>query len=236
MKKIVLLILLISSVINGQIITDRPDQTEASIVLPKNILQIESGFSVDQTNTFNNLFRFGLSESVEIRLNTNYIFMDSKEGVNIPSPKFGDIELGTKIQLFSSEKHTTTVAFLSHISIPTASKYYTNDGWGTLNRILISHDLSQTLSIGYNLGYNKVYGAPDTFIYTLALAKSIGSWGVYAELFGENSKKESPNSYDLGLTYILKENIQFDVSLGKGFNNKMDYFALGVSWNYDLNK
>ena len=236
MKKIVLLILLISSVINGQIITDRPDQTEASIVLPKNILQIESGFSVDQTNTFNNLFRFGLSESVEIRLNTNYIFMDSKEGVNIPSPKFGDIELGTKIQLFSSEKHTTTVAFLSHISIPTASKYYTNDGWGTLNRILISHDLSQTLSIGYNLGYNKVYGAPGTFIYTLALAKSIGSWGVYAELFGENSKKESPNSYDLGLTYILKENIQFDVSLGKGFNNKMDYFALGVSWNYDLNK
>ena len=236
MKKIVLLILLISSIINGQIITDRPDQTEASIVLPKNILQIESGFSVDQTNTFNNLFRFGLSESVEIRLNTNYIFMDSKEGVNIPSPKFGDIELGTKIQLFSSEKQTTTVAFLSHISIPTASKYYTNDGWGTLNRILISHDLSQTLSIGYNLGYNKVYGAPDTFIYTLALAKSIGSWGVYAELFGENSKKESPNSYDLGLTYLIKENIQFDVSLGKGFNNKMDYFALGVSWNYDLNK
>ena len=236
MKKIVLLILLISSIINGQIITDRPDQTEASIVLPKNILQIESGFSFDQTNTFNNLFRFGLSESVEIRLNTNYIFMDSKEGVNIPSPKFGDIELGTKIQLFSSEKHTTTVAFLSHISIPTASKYYTNDGWGTLNRILISYDLSQTLSIGYNLGYNKVYGAPDTFIYTLALAKSIGSWGVYAELFGENSKKESPNSYDLGLTYLIKENIQFDVSLGKGFNNKMDYFALGVSWNYDLNK
>jgi len=236
MKKIVLLTLLISSIINGQIITDRPDQTEASIVLPKNILQIESGFSVDQTNTFNNLFRFGLSESVEIRLNTNYIFMDSKEGVNIPSPKFGDIELGTKIQLFSSEKHTTTVAFLSHISIPTASKYYTNDGWGTLNRILISHDLSQTLSIGYNLGYNKVYGAPDTFIYTLALAKSIRFWGVYAELFGENSKKESPNSYDLGLTYLIKENIQFDVSLGKGFNNKMDYFALGVSWNYDLNK
>lgn len=236
MKKIVLLTLLISSIINGQIITDRPDQTEASIVLPKNILQIESGFSFDQTNTFNNLFRFGLSESVEIRLNTNYIFMDSKEGVNIPSPKLGDIELGTKIQLFSSEKHTTTVAFLSHISIPTASKYYTNDGWGTLNRILISHDLSQTLSIGYNLGYNKVYGAPDTFIYTLALAKSIGSWGVYAELFGENSKKESPNSYDLGLTYLIKENIQFDVSLGKGFNNKMDYFALGVSWNYDLNK
>ena len=236
MKKIVLLTLLISSIINGQIITDRPDQTEASVVLPKNILQIESGFSVDQTNTFNNLFRFGLSESVEIRLNTNYIFMDSKEGVNIPSPKFGDIELGTKIQLFSSEKHTTTVAFLSHISIPTASKYYTNDGWGTLNRILISHDLSQTLSIGYNLGYNKVFRAPGTFIYTLALAKSIGSWGVYAELFGENSKKESPNSYDLGLTYLIMENIQFDVSLGKGFNNKMDYFALGVSWNYDLNK
>ena len=59
MKKIVLLILLASPLYMAQIITDRPDQTEASIVLPKNILQIESGFSVDQTNTFNNLFRFG---------------------------------------------------------------------------------------------------------------------------------------------------------------------------------
>ena len=141
-----------------------------------------------------------------------------------------------KVQIFRSKENSTTVAFLSHLSIPNASKFYTNDGYGTLNRILISHDIFKTLSLGYNLGYNKIFGNPGAFIYTLALAKSIGSWGIYAELFGENSKKESPNSYDLGLTYLLKGNVQFDVSLGKGFNNKMDYFAVGLSWNYDLSK
>ena len=241
MKKIVLLILLASPYIYGQISTDRPDQTEASIVLPKNILQIESGFSFEEKNTFNNLFRFGISKSLELRLNTNYIFSDSPDSKNIPSSQFRDIELGAKIQIFRSEENSTTVAFLSHLSIPTASKYYTNDGWGTLNRILITHDLSQTLSIGYNLGYNKVYGSPGLLIYTLALAKSFGPWGVYAELFGEHSNKESKNNYnmdnyDLGLTYLLKENIQFDVSFGRGFNNETDYFALGLSWNYDLAK
>ena len=52
MKKIVLLILLASPYIYGQISTDRPDQTEASIVLPKNILQIESGFSFDEKKNY----------------------------------------------------------------------------------------------------------------------------------------------------------------------------------------
>tara|TARA_B110000902_G_scaffold83081_1_gene98646 strand:- start:162 stop:875 length:714 start_codon:yes stop_codon:yes gene_type:complete len=237
MKKILLLFLLLaSSFIHSQISTDRPDQTEASTVLPKNILQIESGFSFDEKKIINNLFRFGLSKSVEIRLNTNYIFMDSPDGKNISSPQFGDIEIGAKIQIYKSIENLTTVAFLSHLSIPTASDYYTSDGYGTLNRILISHDLSKTLSLGYNLGYNKVYGSSGAFVYTLAIAKSIGYWGIYAELFGENSRKESPNSYDLGLTYLLKENIQFDISLAKGFNNKTDYFALGLSWNYNLTK
>ena len=54
MKKILLLIFFISPFIYGQISTDRPDQTEASIVLEKNILQIESGFSFDEKNIINN--------------------------------------------------------------------------------------------------------------------------------------------------------------------------------------
>ena len=85
--KILLSSLLISSLGWGQISTDRPDQTEASVVLPKNMLQIESGFTFQEEEVFNTLFRFGISEKFELRLNTNYLLLDSPDGKNIPSPR-----------------------------------------------------------------------------------------------------------------------------------------------------
>ena len=62
--KILLSSLLISSLSWGQISTDRPDQTEASVVLPKNMLQIESGFTFQEEEVFNTLFRYGISEKL----------------------------------------------------------------------------------------------------------------------------------------------------------------------------
>jgi hypothetical protein len=237
MKKIIFLILLlISSTVTAQISTDRPDQTEASVVLPKNILQIESGFVFQDEEVFNNLFRYGISEKVEFRLNTNYMLLDSTDVKNIPSPRFGDIEIGMKIQIFKSAESSTTVAFLSHLSLPTASKYYTNDGYGTLNRFLISHDFSDTFSVGYNLGYNKIYDKKGAFVYTLAFAKSLNKWGVYAEIFGEKPKENLQSNFDLGVTYLINKDFQLDVSFGEGFNNDLSYFALGASWNYNLLK
>ena len=100
--KILLSSLLISSFSWGQISTDRPDQTEASVVLPKNMLQIESGVIFQDEEVFNTLFRYGISEKFELRLNTNYLQLDSPDGLNIPSPRFGDIEIGAKIQIFKS--------------------------------------------------------------------------------------------------------------------------------------
>lgn len=237
MKKIIFLILLlISSTVTAQISTDRPDQTEASVVLPKNILQIESGFVFQDEEVFNTLFRYGISEKVEFRLNTNYMLLDSPDVKNIPSPRFGDIEIGMKIQIFKSAESSTTVAFLSHLSLPTASKYYTNDGYGTLNRFLISHDFSDTFSVGYNLGYNKIYDKKGAFVYTLAFAKSLNKWGVYAEIFGEKPKENLQSNFDLGVTYLINKDFQLDVSFGEGFNNDLSYFALGASWNYNLLK
>ena len=235
-KNILLILLLISSTVTAQISTDRPDQTEASVVLPKNLLQIESGFVFQDEEVFNTLFRYGISEKVEFRLNTNFMLLDSPDGLNIPSPRFGDIEIGMKIQIFKSAESSTIVAFLSHLSLPTASKYYTNDGYGTLNRFLISHDFSETFSVGYNLGYNKVYGEKGAFVYTLAFAKSLNKWGVYAEIFGEKSKKNSQSNFDLGFTYLINKDFQLDISFGEGFNNDLSYFAVGASWNYDLLK
>ncbi len=218
----------------GQIITDRPDQTESSVTLPINILQIETGYSFQDEETFNTLFRYGISNSIEIRLNTNLLFLDNYNGLSLDSPEFGDLELGAKIQILNFKKKHTTIAFLTHLSIPTASKYYSNNGYGTLNRLLISHDLSKTFSIGYNIGYNKIYREKSVFIYTLSIAKSINKWGFYVEIFGEEGNNLIQSNFDSGITYLIKNNLQLDLSFGEGLNNSLSYFSVGLSWNNNL--
>ncbi len=232
---LILVFFFIHTISWGQIITDRPDQTESSVTLPINILQVESGYSFQEEEVFNTLFRYGISNSIELRLNTNLLFLDRyNNGLWLDSPKFGDLELGAKIQIFNFEERHTTIAFLTHLSIPTASKYYSNNEYGTLNRLLVSHDLSKTFSIGYNIGYNKIYREEGVFIYTLAIAKSINKWGFYAEIFGEQENNSFQSNFDAGITYLIKNNLQFDLSFGEGLNNDLSYFSIGISWNNNL--
>ena len=70
-------ILFNSSFVFSQITTDRPDQTESAVVISKGQIQIESGISIyESESNINTLFRFGLIEGIEIRLNSNYLIND----------------------------------------------------------------------------------------------------------------------------------------------------------------
>ena len=232
MKRYILILFCIGAVSSAfsQIVTDRPDQTEASITLSKKMVQVESGMSFESSvKTLNTLFRIGLSDGFEFRLNTNYL-LPKYNGLNA---SFSDVELGAKIQLYRAENSRTTIAFLSHVVVPTANETYTDDGVGFLNRVLISHALSDSLSIGYNLGYNMRYTQEGDFIYALFLAKSFSRLGTYFEVYGNKSESLSLFNFDFGGSYLLNPNLQLDISYGRGLNNDIvDYFAAGVSWRF----
>src|SRR5579872_5171405 len=85
------------------IVTDRPDVTESSVVVPKGSLQLENGItwtSDHRANTIDlseTLMRFGVSTRTEIRIVVpNYL-----GGLSGPDTAsgFGDIALGMKQQL-----------------------------------------------------------------------------------------------------------------------------------------
>ena len=231
---ILILTLFISDYAFAQISTDRPDQTESSLVLPKGTIQIESGF-VSRKNELifpNTLFRIGISKKFEFRINTNYIFKTNEYENKISN--FSDLEIGTKIQIYNSETSKTSIAFLTHLSIPSANKYYSNNTTGLLSRILISHELNNNFGIGYNIGYNKFKDEEGDIVYTVALGKGINSWGIYCELYGNISDSKSDLYFDGGLVYLLKDNLQLDISYGTGINNTSNYFSAGVSWAFNL--
>jgi hypothetical protein len=239
----ILILTALNKVINAQeIVTDRPDQTESSTTVPNKSFQMEMGFGSGIYNSERlsllptALFRYGLSKSIELR------FVEQLAGFNNKATSetefgFSDIEFGLKIQVLKKEDINTEIAFISHLIIPTGSSELTNTNYGTINKLAISHSLNKFLDLGYNLGYNYYGTGNGDLTYSLVLGIGLSDKiGMYVETFGEYSDfAELTSNFDSGLTYLVKDNLQLDFSLGLGLTQKMNYFSLGFSWNIDFN-
>ncbi|MFK5879792.1 MAG: transporter [Flavobacteriaceae bacterium] len=240
--KITLVILIISiTTFSQQIITDRPDQTESSSTIPKGSLQIEMGIVAvsAENNTLNSfagpstLLKYGLTNKIELRFFNQYEahkieLFDETNKVS----GFGDLEIGAKIQLLKNESANTEIAFISHAVIPTAKDELSNIKMGTINKLSISHNFSEKFGLGYNVGYDYV-GQIHSFTYSAVLGFSFtDNFGGYIEPYGVYGEQGFFKSYfDAGLTYLLSDNFQVDVSYGLGLNNDLQFFSTGFSWN-----
>ena len=240
--KVILIALLISSASFSQkIITDRPDQTEAASTIPKGSFQIEMGFvaSSKEHNTLNSfagpstLLRYGLTDKIELRFFNQYEAhkLELFDETNKESG-FSDIELGAKVQLFKKEGAYTEIAFLSHAIIPTAKDELSNGELGVVNKLSVSHQLSERFGLGYNVGYDYVKQT-HAFTYSAALGFAFTDrFGGYIEPYGVYAEQGFFESYfDAGLTYLTSDNFQLDASYGSGLNNDMQFFSAGFSWN-----
>ena len=141
---------------------------------------------------------------------------------------FSDFEVGAKFRIFDKTSNNTKVAFLSHLSIPTAIEVFSNNVYGILSRLNVSHDLNNDSQIGYNLGYNKFKKMDGQFIYTIVYGRSLDSFGIFFEIFGDDSKNSSNINFDSGITYLLDNKKQLDLSIGKGINNDMFFISGGI--------
>ena len=235
MKKrflIFLFLLFNYSLVFSQITTDRPDQTESAVVLSSGQIQVESGILIENSQSnINTLFRIGIIEGIEIRINSNYLINDELSFMKKSS--FSDFEVGAKFRIFDKTSNNTKVAFLSHLSIPTAIEVFSNNVYGILSRLNVSHDLNNESQIGYNLGYNKFKKMDGQFIYTIVYGRSLDSFGIFFEIFGDDSKNSSNINFDSGITYLLDNKKQLDLSIGKVINNDMFYISGGISINID---
>lgn len=223
----------------AQVITDRPDQTESSSTVGNGNLQIETGlligFEGESQNSNRqilaptNLFRYGITKNIEIRL-LNQVEALRNDSFSVYG--ISDMEIGTKIQILKNENKNTEIAFLTHLIIPTGTKELSNDKYGTVNKISISHVINENVGIGYNLGYNYFGQGKGDFTYSLALGIGVNDKvGIFIEPYGEIVEfDEYISNFDAGVTYLAYENMQFDFSFGTGLNHKMNYISVGFSW------
>lgn len=227
-----------------EIITDRPDQTESSTTIPFKSFQIESGILVGNSEIDNSservllipttLLRYSLKKIIEIRFVEQLVSIRNKKTFN---EKFGlsDFEIGTKIQILRRENINTEIAFISHLLIPAGSKSLTTNYWGSINKIAVSHIINNNMNLGYNAGYNYFGKGSGDLTYSLTIGIGLSNKaGGYFETFGEFSDfNKWVSNFDSGITYLLQKNLQLDFSFGIGLNQRMNYFAIGFSWNID---
>lgn len=233
-----------SALYSQSIITDRPDQTEASSTVGRGVLQIESGFTY-QVNTpdilegkieaysWNTLWRVGLADRLELRVVTQpeYGRVVGKGETLSEASGLADLQLGFKVNIVKAGEGHPEVGFLSHLVVPTGSEGLTANRYGVINKLAVSHSLSNTHTLAWNIGYNYLGFGNGNLSYSL-------SWGiglsdrlsVYLEPYGfaENMEDLLLNA-DAGFTYLLSDNLQFDYSFGVGINQQMNYHSIGAS-------
>jgi len=231
------------------IVTDRPDQTEASNTVPKKTLQIEMGFSLEgdktlQSNTlnyslFNTLLRYGLFDNFEIRLGGAYINKDiSYKQLETDSLFKGMTPLvaGTKIYIIEQNGAIPEMAFLAMFTIPgTGSESFQQINLASDMRLAFGWVISERLSTGVNFGiYWDGLNPAGAGFYSAVLGIGIISWmNAFIEIYGYLPKGLTPDHrIDGGLTFPVRKNLQFDISAGLGLSERSpDYFVgTGFSW------
>ncbi len=232
----------------GTINTDRPDQTEASSLVPKSFLQIETGAFYEslevnelktKATTYNTtLLRYGLLENLELRL--GFDFTDVKgefRGIELSDKLsgFSPLLLGVKIGISEENGALPEIAFIGHVNLPGfASNDFKTKSTGTDFRFSLAHTLSEKSSLGYNIGM--AWDGDITtasYLYTFAYGYSISDKvGTYIELYGDIPENSSfKHLWDAGFTYLVNDNIQLDISGGTGITkNVQDLFlSAGIS-------
>jgi hypothetical protein len=235
------------------LVTDRPDQTESSIVVPLRSLQIESGFvyALDENPlarakniSYNTtLMRYGLLENMEMRLGIEYAgeeVTDQSTGKKTSSYGFSPLYTGLKLQITHEKGFMPEIAFLAGLELPfTAHKTFKTSHTAANMRFSLSHTLSERFSLGYNLGAEWDGDTPvPSYFYSVALGLSItGKAGAFIEFYGLIPEKGiSTHLIDGGITFLIKQNLQLDASGGLGLNKEaVDYFiSFGISYRLPL--
>ena len=227
-----------------ELVTDRPDQTESATVVPRGLLQVETGYlftrdgDIDSHAAPGTLFRIGFGGRTELRLgHTGVLGTEGRRGA-------GDSEIGAKVNLIpQADGWRPELAILGGLSLPTGDSRFSSDGADPSFLVAFAHELAPRLSLGYNAGaaWESSPDAPgrDAFVvYSLALGIGVTDrLGAFIEVFGDRrvaGEVATGVSADGGLTLLLTDVLQLDVSVGRGLRGPADDIFVGTGLSLRL--
>ena len=222
-----------------ELVTDRPDQTESATVVPRGLLQVETGYlftregNVDSHAAPGTLFRIGLGGRTELRLgHAGVVGAEGRRGA-------GDSELGAKVNLIPrADGWRPELALLGSLALPTGGHGFSSGGADPSFLAAFAHELAPRLSLGYNAGAawesSPDRPARDAFlVYSLALGVGLTDrLGAFLEVFGDRQvagEAAASASVDGGLTLLpIGGVLQLDFSVGRRLRGPADDLFVGA--------
>lgn len=243
-NKYLFFILLFSNLTQAQetIQTDRPDQTETPAIVPKNKLQIETGFSYEKENTDISssnlptiLIKYGVNDVLEIRVITGF---EKQKDKNTRQSGFPLTLIGFKTKLVEEKGIQPKTSFIAHIGLPNvASTPFKTNTIAPQFRFTMQHTLTKKVSLGYNFGaeWDGILPSP-TYLYTISSGFAISEkMGSYIEMFGfAPEDQKAYHSLDGGFTYLITNNFMLDLSSGIGITKNAPKYYLSIGFSFRI--
>ena len=234
------------SFLDEPLVTDRPDFTEASGTVGNGVSQIEMGYTyvynsdLGESTRFNSfgeaLLRQGMfADWFEFRLAVFPVEEQTTAGgVSNSTAGIGDLYLGVKLGLTLQDGALPEMALIPQMNVPTGSNAFTSNHVEPGLNWIYSWEINDFLSTaGSTQGNKRVDDTGDayteiaqswTFAYTLT--DELGAYTEWFALFpsGANTAQVE-HFFNGGFTYLISDNMQFDIRAGKGLNYAApDYF------------
>ena len=217
--------------------TDRPGTAESSTAMAPGRFQVEMGYAQareskdaprSRTHTTPLLLRIGLTDRVELRLETDGLVQDKLWLPAGPSTTHGtsDLAFGLKWQMAPSSDSDSapSAAWLFHVDAPTGSAPFREQGMRPSARYVAEWDWgtwSLGVMPGLYTGHNDANQRYVGGIFAVSLGAQLNDrTHAFFELSADQltSRKNGGNHVSLGtgLAYRLADRVQLDFAVAKG--------------------
>ena len=230
------------------LVTDRPDFTEASTTVGQGVAQVEFGYTYifddegdesTRVHVFGEpLLRYGiLADWLELRV---ALFpVDEKTttaGVSESHTGLEDLYLGFKIGLTPQEGHLPEMSIIPQALVPTGSNAFTFDEMLPGVNWIYAWEICDELSIAGSTQANRAVDEGTNHSYWFFAQSATAAFsltdelGLYTEWFAffptSADTAQVEHFLNGGFTYLISDDIQFDIRVGTGLNSAAaDVFA-----------
>lgn len=232
--------------LDSPLVTDRPDFTEAGSTVGRGIAQLEFGYTYTsddsggvetRSHSFpETLLRYGiLVDWLELRVGWNDA---SEEATGVTVDGSEDLYLGFKIGLTPQAGILPEMALIPQMTVPTGHDTFSADevlpGVNWIFAWEINDFISTAGSTQFNRAVDDVTG--DTFTewaqsWTVAYSLS-DQWGAYTEWYAffphSADTAQVEHYFNGGFTYLVSNDVQWDIRAGTGLNGAADDFFVGT--------
>lgn len=237
------------------IVTDRPDFVESSAVVGKGRFQLETSIAVERnhdggvkerTTTTPTLLRVGVSDTVELRVETDgrqRYRVDDANGANgaLRARGWADTSAGVKWHARDGGAGAPSIGFLVHADFDSGSTAFRGSGVRPSLRAVFEWELPGGLGLGVMPGLVRDR-APDgshavNGIFGIVLGKELTDRlrtfvEVAAPQIAHVRDGGTIATFDIGGAYLLSPRWQVDAMLSKRLNHRTPDTAVTVGLSY----